>query len=95
MNLIYDRLREENKLYELKDDKVIFKEGIRDSIKDSSFSPDLMKSKNKKNFGYNSLNSGWNNSPNIIFKVTSENKDEWYINIQNFLKNLKQSEFYI
>ena len=94
MNIVYERLREENKLYELKEDKVFFRDGIRDSLKDSTYSPDL-KSKNKKIFSYNSLNSGLNSSPNIIFKVSSENKDEWYVNVQNFIKNLKQSEFYL
>jgi len=57
------------------------------------------KFKRQKTFSYNSsasnTNSNYLNSSIVVFKVKNEKKDEDYWIAKNYIKMLRQSEFYM
>lgn len=131
MNYIYDQLREENKMYEIREDRIphksnkIIKESrseITKEFKDSTgtLQSSIMSNNNlnqpasdgkyvkKKSIGYASgegstnINTNMNrererssSNPVIVFNVGKKPLDEKYFIAKNYIKMIKQSEFYM
>ena len=101
MNYIYERLREENKIYEIKEDLIIKKQNQNTSRENlnSNANSDVKSLRKSKSINYNSGASNSNNptysNPLVVFKVKNEKKDEDYWIAKNYIKMLRQSEFYM
>jgi hypothetical protein len=105
LNYIYERLRDENKIYEIKEDIIIKKSNSGNSASSrenvNSNAPDnKFTNKKSKNLNYNSGCSSTVNTNNfpstlVVFKVKNEKKDEDYWIAKNYIKMLRQSEFYM
>ena len=101
LNYIYERLREENKIYEIKEDLIVKKSQSlgKDNV-NSNANSDVKSIRKSKSINYNSGTSNTNNTqiysnPLVVFKVKNEKKDEDYWIAKNYIKMLRQSEFYM
>ena len=102
LNYIYEKLREDNKIHEIKEDILIKKSTnpTRDNLNsNSNHEPKLAMKKSKTVANYNSIASANANgnyvNPIVVFKVKNEKKDEDYLIAKNYIKMLRQSEFYM
>jgi len=102
LNYIYERLREDNKIFEIKED-ILIKRNSRDNINSNSGnsgeSKQVMKKSKSVVFNYNSIASNTtpivNSNPIVVFKVKNDKKDEDYLVAKNYIKILRQSEFHM
>lgn len=109
LNYIYTQLREDEKIYEIKDEKFVIKQVIPKDVNAtiSSSSPTTNK-RLSNHYSTGSLNLMNNIStpsakqgaqkfvnPIIVFNVKNDKKDEKWIVAKNYLKALKLSEFYM
>lgn len=101
MNYIYEQLREGNKIYEINLDK--YDKSRKSMTRDNSMGT----LNNRESFS----NKVFNNSPDvknkkkqalnrdiqshIVLNVRNENLDEHYIMAKNYIKALKETEFYM
>ncbi len=103
LNYIYERLREDNKIYEIKEDIIIKKSNsnasanYKDNVNSNATDSKLFKQKSKMNYNSGSSTVNTNNFPSslVVFKVKNEKKDEDYWIAKNYIKMLRQSEFYM
>jgi hypothetical protein len=99
LSLIYEQMREDNKIYEMKESM-----NCRRSSKD--FNPEKKKKSSRDLQSANNFNSavasqgGTNHNqqtanPNsaLFIKLKNENTEEIYVNYKNFINRLKMSEF--
>lgn len=99
LNFVYEQLKEDNKIFELKEGGF-----VRKNSKDFS-----NENKKKNQNGNNSSNSFVgsiasnnnnnnpqnNNNPALFIKLKNENTEEIYVNYKNFINRLRLSEFYL
>jgi hypothetical protein len=114
---MYEQLREEGKIFEIKEEKLI-KKTSRENINinslnvnvnsnvNSNNSPDS-RMKRKSSTVNNNMNSNSSQNTNIpvnssnyanpvvVFSVKTDKKDEKFLIAKNYIKALKQSEFYM
>jgi len=97
LNLIYEQMREDNKIFEMKDGSTTRR-----------YSKDLSPEKKRKSFGQlqsanNSNSMASNNQPMVspnpnpalFIKLKSENTEEIYVHYKNFINRLRMSDFII
>ncbi len=104
LNYLYQKLREENKIYEIREDIIVKKQNkdTKDIINSDNTS-DKEKTHHKRSksmiINYNSGASGAVSTnfsnPLVVFKVKTDKKDEDYLIAKNYIKMLRQSEFYM
>jgi hypothetical protein len=88
LNLLYEQLREENKIFEIKEvEKVTSVENFRDS------NASIMRKESSYISNFHSVHN--NNHSNILLKIKNENKIEWFMYANRFLKRLRDTEFII
>lgn len=102
MNYIYEQLRSENKLIEIKEDRLNL-----DKVKKSTTSfkdvtntipinsPEQRQSNRKNTFSYYSGSSVNATNSLVVLPIKTDKKDENYLVAKNYIKMLKQSEFYM
>lgn len=105
MKYIYEQLKDENKIYEVRDDKRRERYTSKDNIKDSMSSNSDIRNNKKKpstnnmlsNNSVYSVNNNYNNNSNkkLILRIKNDNIEEPYIIAQNYIEMLKHSEFYM
>lgn len=87
MNYIYDQLKDNSKVFFVRDDKTLkkIKSGMLSNT--SAKSPDGRKS--------NASSSASPGNSLLILNVKGENKDKKYFIARDYIKILEQSEFYM
>ncbi len=102
MNYIYEKLKEENKIFEIKEDKVLNKTISKENMLSNQninniFSPNFKNSqKSVKSYNSSSAsasNHNTNANPIIVFQVKNDKINEEFLIAKNYIKVLKQSEF--
>jgi hypothetical protein len=101
LNLIYEQMREDNRIFELKDNSA--KRSSRDfnAERNRKSLGNIHSANNSNSFIGSNLASTGNNQqaihrdPNsaLFLKLKSENKEELYLQYRNFITLLKMSEF--
>lgn len=92
LSLIYEQMREDNKIFEIKDSH-----NVRKNSKD--FSQNNKRKNSHSNSGlYGQLSSNNNQqsvnaNPALFIKLKNENTEEIYVHYKNFINRLKMSEF--
>jgi hypothetical protein len=101
MNYLYEQLREDNKIMEVRDDRItkrIFREQSPTVSNKDLSSPNQDRYKKRTSTSTISRESyaqTHNSNPIVVFNVRKENEDEKYIIARNYIKVLSQSEFYM
>lgn len=101
MNYIYEKLKEENKIFEIKEDKAmnktVSKENLMSNQNNNIFSPNFKNSqKSVRNYNSSSIsasNHNTNTNPVLVFQVKNDKVNEEYLIAKNYIKILRQSEF--
>ena len=102
MNYIFEKLRDDNKIYEIKEDKMLIntvsKENLLSNPNTNHFSPNIknsQKSLRSYNSGFSNSNHNTNASPVLVFQVKNDKLNEEFLIAKNYIKVLKQSEFFM
>ena len=101
MNYIYEKLREDNKLFEIREDMIINKPGSKENVLINQNSNTLstnLKNSQKSIRSYNSTSMGSsspNGNPVLVFQVKNDKITEDFLIAKNYIKVLKHSEFFM
>ena len=96
LNFIYEQMKDENKIYEMKDGGLT-KRSSRDFTlekKRKSIINNLQSVNNSNSYVASTINIT-NPNPTLFIKLKNENTEEIYVHYKNFINRLKLSEFYL
>ena len=95
MNYIYEKLREENKLFEIKDDVILSKILPKENALSPNFKNSQKSIKNYNSGGVSPFSLNVNGNTNLVFQVKNDKVTEDFLIAKNYIKVLKQSEFFL
>ena len=101
LNFVYEQLKEDNKIFEIKEGGTIRRSSKDFSNDKKRKSLGLQSANNSSNSFIGSIASNNNNpqnnnqSPALFIKLKNENTEEIYMHYRNFINRLRLSEFYL